>query len=166
MAKNGASILLVDILEAQVNKVAEELKQGRGSITICYTLYLPEYPGSKFSSIRADLSKRSEIDRIGEHCKNVFSRSPDILVNNAAVCRFTEWLETSDEEYESVLATDLKSVHMVSPLLRGGVRSLLQLSQCFATVAIEQNRKMSIVNMASFVAYTGHEKMGKSPSLI
>ncbi|KAI6184831.1 Estradiol 17-beta-dehydrogenase 8 [Aphelenchoides bicaudatus] len=128
LAKNGASVLLIDVLGDQAKKVADELTK--------------EYPSGCFVSIAADLSKRSEVDRVGEHYKQQFTHAPDIVVNNAAICQTGDWIEMEDDEYDSVLAVNLKAVHMVS--------------QYFARLAIEQKRKQTIVNIASFVTYAGH----------
>lgn len=132
LAKNGASILLVDILEKEVKKVAEDLTK--------------EYPNSKFAAIGIDLKKQSEVRRAGDFYKQHFKQSPDIVVNNAAIVRTTNWLEVVEEEYDLVLATNLKSVHMFG--------------QLFAQMAIEQKRKQSIINIASFTAYAGVATFG------
>ncbi|KAI6238598.1 Estradiol 17-beta-dehydrogenase 8 [Aphelenchoides fujianensis] len=131
LAKNGATVLLVDILEREAAEVAADLQK--------------EHPRAKFHSIKADLTKKTEVERLGALYAKHFDRSPDVVCNNAAICRMGEWAEVPDEEFDEVLAANLKSVHMVS--------------QHFARMALEQKRPQSIVQTASFTAYAGVERL-------
>jgi len=127
LAKNGVSILLVDILADQVTKVADDLRR--------------EHPNAKFVPIGVDLTRQSEVNRLGDLYRESFAHAPDIVVNNAAICRVREWTEVPESEFDEIIAANLKAVHMVG--------------QYFARLALEQQRKQSIINIASFTAYAG-----------
>ncbi|KAI6230251.1 Estradiol 17-beta-dehydrogenase 8 [Aphelenchoides fujianensis] len=119
-----------------------------------------EYPQAKFHSIKADLSKKAEVERVGDFYAKHFDCSPDVVCNNAAICRMGEWAEVPDEEFDEVLAANLKSVHMDERQNdRLGSRVLLEVSQHFARMALEQKRPQSIVQTASFTAYAGVERL-------
>jgi NAD(P)-dependent dehydrogenase (short-subunit alcohol dehydrogenase family) len=59
------------------------------------------------------LTKQSEVNRIGEFYNREFPHAPDIVVNNAGILRTRDWLEVPEEEFDEVIATNLKAVHMV-----------------------------------------------------
>lgn len=76
------------------------------------------------------------LERLGEQ-----GRMPAILVNNAGVTRDNLLIRMKDEEWDEVLATNLRGVFQ---LTRGCVRAMLKA------------RRGRIINLSSVVAFTGN----------
>ncbi|BDR91077.1 SDR family NAD(P)-dependent oxidoreductase [Vulcanisaeta souniana] len=101
-AEAGASLYLVDVNEAGLNEVANEVR-GRFGVDV--------------STYRVDLSRKREIDDLWSAIRG---REPDILVNNAGIYEFMDFLEVDEEALERTLAVNLKSVfHMCQGMIRG-----------------------------------------------
>ena len=66
---------------------------------------------------------------------------PDILINNAGVIRRANAVDYSDEDWDTVLQVNL--------------RSLWKLSQCFGRALIESKRPGKIINLASLLSFQG-----------
>jgi 2-deoxy-D-gluconate 3-dehydrogenase len=66
---------------------------------------------------------------------------PDILVNNAGVIRRANAVDHSDEDRDTVLQVNLKS--------------LCKLSQCMGRALIESKRPGKIINLASLLSFQG-----------
>jgi glucose 1-dehydrogenase len=64
--------------------------------------------GDKVVSVNADVSKVSEIQKLIDAAVSNFGRL-DIMVNNAGIETRTSVLETTEEQYERVMAINLKS---------------------------------------------------------
>ncbi len=104
-AEAGASLYLVDVNEAGLNEVANEVRGGRFGVDV--------------STYRVDLSRKREIDDLWSAIRG--GREPDILVNNAGIYEFMDFLEVDEEALERTLAVNLKSVfHMCQGMIRGG----------------------------------------------
>ena len=107
-AEAGANLELVDIDEAKLSAVKEDLQQFNIETNIHKT----------------DLSKKNEIDNLWGKLKG---KTPDILVNNAAIYPSKPFLEVDAEFLKKVLDVNLTSVlwmcqHMISCRLnKGGV---------------------------------------------
>ncbi len=86
-AAEGASLLLADIDGARVEQLARELGQ---------------------ASIRIDVSRKAEIDRLFAEVEARWG-SLDILVNNAGVTHAAELAELTEDDFDRVFATNLKS---------------------------------------------------------
>ncbi len=101
-AEAGASLYLVDVNEAGLNDVANEIRSRFGV---------------DVSTYRVDLSRKKEIDALWDSIKG---REPDILVNNAGIYEFVDFLEVDEEALERTLAVNLKSVfYMCQGMIRG-----------------------------------------------
>ena len=96
--------------------------------------------GRTFVSIAADLSESSVADRVLAEAL-VAGATPDILVNNAGIIRRADALEFSEEDWDAVIDTNLKSVFF--------------LCQAFAKAALAANRPAKIVNIASLLSFQG-----------
>src|SRR5215831_12025363 len=80
---------------------------------------LIEAQGGKAIAIAADVSQSAEIDRLFETAAQTFS-NVDILVNNAGLTRDTLLMRMSEEDWDAVLDTNLKSAFLCSKAaLRG-----------------------------------------------
>jgi len=107
-AEAGADLELVDINKERLRALKKELSQCRSEINIH----------------KADISQKEEIDSLWEKLNG---REPDILINNAGVYPFKNFLEVDEVFLKKVMDINLKSVflmcqHMITRRLkRGGV---------------------------------------------
>ena len=93
LAEAGANIVISDIAGAE--SAAEEIKKmGRQSL-----------------AINADVSSTADVANLVEKTAGEFGRI-DILVNNAGIARDQLLLRMSDEDWETVLNVNLKSVFL------------------------------------------------------
>ncbi|WP_312366380.1 2-dehydro-3-deoxy-D-gluconate 5-dehydrogenase KduD [Ensifer sp.] len=96
--------------------------------------------GRKFVSIAADLSVPGIASTV--IAKALASgASPDVLVNNAGIIRRADALDFTEEDWDAVLDTNLKSVFF--------------LCQAFAKSAISAGRGAKIINIASLLSFQG-----------
>jgi 3-oxoacyl-[acyl-carrier protein] reductase len=96
-AEAGADVAVCDceVQDGQLNAVAKEIREmGRRSL-----------------SIKADVSLKSEVDNLFEQVVRQFG-SIDILVNCAGIVTASSVLEMPEEEWDRVLAVDLKSIYL------------------------------------------------------
>ncbi len=96
LAEAGANVVVNDIGDAApVKAVVGEIKAlGRQALPVL-----------------ADVSSSSDVDRLVEEAIAAYGRI-DILVNNAGIARDQLLLRMTEEEWDSVLAVDLKSVFL------------------------------------------------------
>ena len=92
-AKEGASVVVVDINQESVDKVVRELTEA----------------GRTAMGFKVDVTNRSQLKELMKAVAGKFGRV-DILVNNAGVGRNKTFLEMNDEDWDVVLAVDLKGV--------------------------------------------------------
>jgi 3-oxoacyl-[acyl-carrier protein] reductase len=108
-AEAGSHLFLVDINLDGLNSVKSEVKELFGADTEVF---------------RADLSRKEEIDKLWSQIRG---REPDVLVNNAGIYEFRDFLELDEAFLERTLSINLKSVfwmsqHMIrSRINKGGV---------------------------------------------
>jgi len=86
-AREGAKVAIVDILESEARKAAEEIRS----------------LGAEVLPIRADVSKRDEVRRVVEEVVSRFGRI-DILVNNAGIFSSASLDELTEEQWDRVMA--------------------------------------------------------------
>ena len=125
LAKQGANLVLVDIREEELNKVANDIRS--------------KY-NNKIETILCDLSKGNEV-------KNLFNKALekvekiDILVNNAGLFKKDDWNTGTDESYFSLaMKINFESQFILCQ----------EASKHMAT-----NKYGRIVNVASIGAYCG-----------
>lgn len=92
LASEGASVAVVSRTEANSQKVADAINAS--------------YPG-KAKAYAVDVADGPSVKALGEKVLSEFDRV-DILVNNAGVTRDTLVMRMSDEEWDTVLNTNLK----------------------------------------------------------
>ena len=90
LAADGARLVLADV-DAGVEKVAAELGQ---------------------AAVRADVTRRQDVERMVEEPYRRWGRL-DVLFNNAGVIRVQPMLEVTEEEWDRVMAVNLKAVFFV-----------------------------------------------------
>ena len=121
-AQEGAAVMLVDLNAEPAAALAQSLNaEGRNA-----------------ASARADVSVKSEVEAAVAATLGRFGRI-DILVNNAGITHAAEFLDLEEQDFDRVLAVNLKSMFLMS--------------QAVARVMIKQtwpdNRGGAIINMSS-----------------
>jgi len=100
-AKEGANLVGADIRVDKLQETAKEV----------------ETLGSKFVAVRCDVSKKEDCDNVMRETMKEFGRI-DILVNNAAIYPIRRFLDITPEEWDAVLATNLRgTVQMCQAVL-------------------------------------------------
>ena len=99
-----------------------------------------ELIGESFYNVIADLSTTEPIERIIKETLAKFGRV-DILVNKAGVIKRNDSLDFTEEEWDSVLNVNLKTVFF--------------LTQAVAKQFIKQNSGGKVINIASMLSYQG-----------
>ena len=99
-----------------------------------------ELIGESFYNVIADLSTTEPIERIIKETLAKFGRV-DILVNNAGVIKRNDSLDFTEEEWDSVLNVNLKTVFF--------------LTQAVAKQFLKQGGGGKIINIASMLSYQG-----------
>jgi NAD(P)-dependent dehydrogenase (short-subunit alcohol dehydrogenase family) len=96
-AREGASVVIADTDEAGGHQVASDL-HGRGDAA----LFIP-----------CDISRASDVERMAEETVRAFG-CIDILCNNAGIQRYGTVTETSEEQWDEVMAVNLKGAYLCS----------------------------------------------------
>jgi NAD(P)-dependent dehydrogenase (short-subunit alcohol dehydrogenase family) len=127
LSKQGARIGVVDIDAAAGPQTAEEI--GRS--------------GGHAAFLRADVSKADDVQKMFARLMELFGRL-DILINNAGYHISKSVEDTSEEEWDYILSTNLKSVFLCSK---------------YAIPYLRKTRG-TIVNMSSMVGLVGQANAG------
>ncbi|MFC2066021.1 SDR family NAD(P)-dependent oxidoreductase [Chloroflexota bacterium] len=93
MAREGASVVVNDINVENMESVVKAIKDEGGTAI----------------GVKANVTNRSEVRDLMKATADKFGRI-DILVNNAGITRHKLFAEMSDEDWDAVLAVDLKGV--------------------------------------------------------
>jgi 2-dehydro-3-deoxy-D-gluconate 5-dehydrogenase len=96
--------------------------------------------GRKFVAVAADLSEPAVATKVIAEALAA-GATPDILVNNAGIIRRADSLDFTEEDWDAVLDTNLKSVFF--------------LCQAFARAALAVGRPAKIINIASMLSFQG-----------
>ena len=99
-----------------------ELARGGANVVLCYagneaaaneTVAACEALGAKAAAVRCDVSKEDEVKALTDAALKTFGRI-DILVNNVGIGLFKPLDELSIEEFDRVIATNLRPVFITS----------------------------------------------------
>jgi 3-oxoacyl-[acyl-carrier protein] reductase len=124
LAEAGATVVINDVAGAAADQTVEQIKaMGRQSLAVL-----------------ADVSSSADANRMAETVKNAFGRI-DILVNNAGITRDQLLLRMSDEDWDKVIAIDLRSVFVCT---RAVIRDMMK------------QRWGRIINISSIVGIAGN----------
>lgn len=96
LAKRGADLVLVDLEEAALKIVAQEI----------------EVLGKKALALKADVSNSEAVEKLVEQAIESFGKI-DILVNNAGITRDNLLLRMKEEDWDAVLKVNLKSAFLL-----------------------------------------------------
>lgn len=138
-AEAGADLQLVDMNERGLRAVAGELSKFKVGVDIH----------------KVNLSSRTEIDALWEELKG---KEPDVLVNNAGIYPFKNFLEVDDAFFNKVMDINLKSVlsmcqHMIrSRSRRGGV--IINISSIEALMPFVEGMASYSISKAGVIALT------------
>lgn len=123
-AKEGADVVCISRTQANSDKVAEEIRQ----------------MGRKAWAFGTDVADSAAVN---EMCAAVLKEAGkiDVLVNNAGVTRDNLFMRMSEEEWDTVINTNLKGAYL---LCKSFIRSFIK------------QRSGRIINIASIVGLTGN----------
>ncbi len=124
LSKGGANVVLVDIQEEKLRAVADKIKSHNG----------------KAVAFRADVSRLDEVTAVVESVLKEHQKI-DHLVNNAGITKDNLLMRMSEEEWDAVLAVNLKGVFNFSKAV---IRSMIA------------SRYGRIVNISSVVGLMGN----------
>lgn len=88
--KDGAKVVIGDVNEAQLARTAADLGSPAGLATL-----------------RTDVSKRADVDALVKLAAETFGRL-DVMVNNAGIARTQQFLDITEEDFDTVLGINLK----------------------------------------------------------
>ncbi len=91
LASSGAAVAAVDVARDKAERVAGRVSRN----------------GARCVAFEADVSDRSSVEEMARRVTGEFG-SVDILVNNAAIYPIRPWTEIREEEWDEVLAVNLK----------------------------------------------------------
>jgi len=124
LAEGGATVVINDVVEAPANETVEKIKaMGRQSMAVL-----------------ADVSSSVDANRMAETVKTAYGKI-DILVNNAGITRDQLLLRMTDEDWDKVMAIDLRSVFVCT---RSVIRDMMK------------QRWGRIINISSIVGIAGN----------
>ncbi len=123
-AQEGARLAIADIRTQQ----AEE------------TVKLARRLGAEAFSVFTDVSKPEDVNHLVDLTLNTYG-TIDVLVNDAAICPFRDFLEMPVETWDQVQAVNLRGVFLCS--------------QSVAKVMVERGIRGRIINISSISAYVG-----------
>jgi 3-oxoacyl-[acyl-carrier protein] reductase len=124
LAAEGPAVILVDIQEEKLEEVAERIRQA----------------GGKALSFQADVSQFDQAEAVVEAVVKEFE-TLDYLVNNAGITRDNLLMRMREEEWDAVLAVNLKGVFNYS---KAAIRPMVN------------KRFGRIVNISSVVGVMGN----------
>lgn len=139
LAEAGADLELVDINKRNLETVKKELLQFKSEVNI----------------YQVDLSQKEEIDSLWEELKG---KEPDILINNAGIYPFRNFLKVDEAFFSKVMAINLKSAflmcqHLIKSRLRkGGV--IINLGSIEAILPFAEDLVSYDISKAGVIALT------------
>ena len=121
LAEEGARVVVNDILDARLADTVGAIQKSGGDST----------------GINADITSKDDVQRLVDVTLEHF-RGLDILVNNAGVFSRASVLDTAEEDWDRVLATNLKGTFLCT--------------QAVGRYWVREERRGKIVNIASINA--------------
>lgn len=125
LAKNSNNMVIANYNKSE--KEAIELKEGLKS------------EGIDIEIIKADVSKRNEAKEMVQEVLNKYGKI-DVLINNAGISQYKLFNDITDEEWDNIINTNLKSAFMVT---QEAVRNMIN------------NKEGCIINISSIWGVAG-----------
>src|SRR3990167_6946428 len=125
LAREGARLVLADVDGAAVETLAAELGQ---------------------AAVQADVTRREDVERMVDEPYRRFGRL-DVLFNNAGVIRVQPLLDVTEDEWDRVLAVNLRAVFFV---LQAAARRMLRQEPLPGSAL-----RGKLIQTASIAAYRG-----------
>jgi 3-oxoacyl-[acyl-carrier protein] reductase len=153
LAAEGASIVVNFNTTAEAaNQVAEEVKALGGGVAV----------------VQADVGNSADVDRLVQAALESFKRI-DVLVNNAGITRDTLIMRMSEDDWDAVLDTNLKSAFLVTkavlrPMLRqrsGRIVNITSISGVMGNAG-QANYSASKAGMIGLTRSTAREVASRS----
>ncbi len=125
-AEHGARVVMADILAEQCTASAESISKDTGADT---------------TAIEIDVSQEADCEALLAHCVERFGQC-DILLNNAGIIAQGSILDVSTEDFDRVLAVNLRGAFLLSRLVanhmvdRGIQGTIINMSSTNAVVTI------------------------------
>ena len=123
-AREGAKVLLVDITEERAAETMEMI-QAEGGVA---------------STVQADVTKAADCERMVQTCIERYGRL-DILDNNVGISRRGTVVEVSEEDWDHIMAVNVKTIVMCSK---------------FAIPRMMESGGGSIINISSIAGLRAH----------
>jgi NAD(P)-dependent dehydrogenase (short-subunit alcohol dehydrogenase family) len=113
LARQGAKVAIAgaDIVKSAGNQYGS--KNIGGYIAACQLAETLKQRGAEAIAIEADVTDSEQVDRMVRQTVEVFGRL-DILVHAAGVILFKSVLETTEEEWDNIINTNLKGTFLVN----------------------------------------------------
>lgn len=127
-AKNGANVVIFGTNRERAERAVQEIEAARLEST------------QKVLSVLVDVSKSKEVDQAIQEILTNWGKI-DILVNNAGITRDNLLMKMSEEDWDQVLNTNLKSIYNTCRAL---------------TRPMMKARSGTIINISSVIGLTGN----------
>lgn len=124
LAKEGVIVVVTSRNIDKVNEAVDEIKS----------------EGGVAFGLKCNVTNREEVKALGEKIMEKYGRI-DILVNNAGITKDSSFKKMTDEQWDEVLDSDLKSVFIVTQEL---------------SKYMESNKYGRIINLSSVVGLSGN----------
>ena len=97
-AREGANVVIVDIQEEAGLALVEKIREA----------------GGKVSFVRADVSLNDEVDEAIDKANRLFDNRIDVLFNHAGTVIIKPFLETTESDWDRMMATNVKSMFLMT----------------------------------------------------
>jgi len=125
-AREGATVIVADKIQARARQVAEEI-DAAGGVALAYSV---------------DVAQAAEVQALMTFAIETFGRI-DILVNNAGYGFAATVLETSEEDWDALMAVNVKGVFLCCKyalpyMIKQGHGAIVNTASAVSVVGIEQ----------------------------
>ena len=138
-AEAGSDLVLVDIDERGLNETNDTMQKFTSRVSVC----------------KLDLSKKAQIDSLWEDFNDEI---PDILINNAGIYPFKNYLELDEDELKKTMDVNLNSIFWMCQnfikkrINKGGI--IVNLSSIEAILPFKEDLAHYSVSKAGVLALT------------
>jgi meso-butanediol dehydrogenase / (S,S)-butanediol dehydrogenase / diacetyl reductase len=152
-AEEGASVVVADWNQESGSKAAEEIRQKGHRAVFCHT----------------DVSKAADAQRMVDTALTQFGRL-DTLLNNAAVQIMAKLVDTTEEQWDTVLNVNLKGMFLgckyaIPAMLKTGGGSIINVSSALGLVG-DPDLVAYGASKGGIIAFTKAAAMGYGPQKI